>query len=71
MVITHKYDPPTGDEKIVTVEYRCDNPDITYERTVNAVFDEDGQYNEGLTEARVVEVGIGVKNKIAVGTITS
>jgi len=71
MNITHTYDAPTGDEKFVEVTFKCDAPDITHVRTVNAVFDEDGDYNAGLTEERVVEVGLGVKNKIAVGTITA
>ena len=70
MNITHTYDAPTGTEKVVEVTFKCDDPDITHLRAVNAVFDEDGQYNAGLTEARVVEVGMGVKNKIEVGTIT-
>jgi hypothetical protein len=36
---------------------------------VNAVFT-DGSYDSDATEARVVEVGLGVANKIAVGAIT-
>jgi len=71
MNITHTYDAPTGDEKAVEVTFKCDTPDITHVRAVNAVFDTDGTYNAGLTEERVVEVGMGVKNKIAVGVITA
>ena len=70
MNITHTYNEPSGSEKVVEVTFKCDDPDITHVRTVNAVFDEDDKYNAGLTEERVVEVGLGVKNKIAVGTIT-
>tara|TARA_B100001093_G_scaffold401182_1_gene388753 strand:- start:572 stop:802 length:231 start_codon:yes stop_codon:yes gene_type:complete len=69
MNITHTYDTPTGDEKAIEVTFTCDTPDLTHIRSVNAVFDADGSYNPGLTEARVVEVGLGVKNKITVGVI--
>ena len=70
MNITHTYDEPSGSEKVVEVTFKCDEPDITHVRTVNAVFDANGDYNPGLTEERVVEVGLGVKNKIAVGAIS-
>tara|TARA_Y100001972_G_C7444340_1_gene227882 strand:+ start:70 stop:297 length:228 start_codon:yes stop_codon:yes gene_type:complete len=71
MNITHTYDAPSGDEKVVEVTFECDEPDVTHIRTINAVFDADGDYNAGLTEERVVEVGLGVKNKIAVGAIST
>lgn len=70
MNISHSYSAPTGDETVVSVTFTCDSPSFDHVRDVNAVFDADGSYNEGLTEQRVVEVGLGVKNKIAVGTIT-
>ncbi len=71
MNITHSYDAPTGDEKAVEVTFTCDTPDLTHTRAVNAVFEADGSYNPELTEARVTEVGHGVKNKIIVGVITA
>jgi len=71
MNITWSYDAPTGDEKVVEVTFKCDTPDITHVRAVNAVFNEEGKYEGGLTEERVEQVGMGVKNKIAVGTITA
>ena len=69
MNISHSYNAPTGDEKSVEVTFTCDVPELTHLRAVNAVFDADGSYNEGLTEERVTEVGLGVKNKIALGVI--
>ena len=69
MNITHKYDAPTGDVTSVEVTFTCDAPEFDFVRSVNAAFDEDGSYNAGLTEERVVAVGLGVKNKIEVGVI--
>ena len=70
MNISHSYSAPADGATVVSVTFTCDSPSLDHVRDVNAVFDEDGSYNEGLTEQRVVEVGLGVKNKIAVGTIT-
>ena len=70
MAITHAYDDPTGDETTVEVTFTSDSPSLTHVRSVNAVFT-DGSYDSDATEARVVEVGLGVANKIAVGAITA
>ena len=43
---------------------------ITHSRSVNVCFGADGTtYDEAATDARIVEVGNGVENKIAVGVI--
>ena len=68
MAVTHAYDDPTGDETAVEVTFTSDSPSMTHVRSVNAVFT-DGSYDADATEARVVEVGLGVANKIAVGAI--
>ena len=45
---------------------------ITHSRFVNVCFEADGTtYDEAATEARIVEVGNGVENKIAVGVIAN
>jgi len=69
MAVTWTYEAPAGDETTVEVTFTSDSPALTHVRSVNAVFDENG-YNGDLTEERVVEVGAGVENKIAVGVIT-
>ena len=69
MAVTHAYDDPTGAETAVEVTFTSDSPSMTHVRSVNAVFT-DGSYDADATEARVVEVGLGVANKIAVGAIT-
>ena len=71
MALTWTYDTPSEGETVVEVTFSNESPEITHTRAVNAVFDEDGTYNSGLTEVRVSEVGEGVKNKIAVGAISA
>jgi hypothetical protein len=56
--------------KDIEVEFKSDSPDVTHVRLVNVVFDKDGEYDDAATKARCVEVGLGVENKIAVGTIS-
>ena len=46
-----------------------DDTPVVHERNVNVCFDADGVYDADLTAARVVEVGLGVSHKIAVGVI--
>jgi len=70
MALTWTYNAPDEGETIVEVTFLNESPEITHTRAVNAVFDEDGTYNSELTEIRVSEVALGVKNKIAVGVIT-
>lgn len=44
---------------------------ITHTRNVNVCFEADGTtYDEAATDARIVEVGNGIENKIAVGVIS-
>ena len=70
MAITWKYDAPAEGEISVAVVFTSDNPEMTHERGVNAVFDGDGNYDADATEVRVSEVAMGVENKIAVGAIS-
>lgn len=68
MAVTWTYEAPSGDETTVEVTFTSDSPSLTHVRSVNAVFT-DGSYDSDATEVRVSEVGSGVENKIAVGTI--
>ena len=72
IVVTHTYDPPTGDSKVVDVTFTGVEGSTTFTnvRTVNAVFTEE-EYDASATETRVTEVGRGVKNKIEVGMLSS
>lgn len=54
-----------------TVEVTFTSGDITHDRRVNAVLNEDGSYDKAGTKARVEEVAAGVAHKIAVGAITA
>ena len=42
----------------------------THERTVNVVFDENGDYDSTATAARIEEVALGVGEKIKVGALS-
>jgi hypothetical protein len=48
-----------------------DDTPVVHERSVNVCFDADGVYDADATAARVVEVGMGVAHKIAVGVIAN
>lgn len=59
-----KFDAETG-----TVPVRFVHQGVTHSRPVNAVLDENGQYDKAATALRVGEVAIGVGHKIALGVI--
>ena len=68
-------DGKTLSEKVdcrdIKVKFTCSDTSIVHERSVNVCFDAEGAYDAAATLIRVGEVGNGVANKIAVGTITA
>jgi hypothetical protein len=71
MAVTTKFTKPTGDATVVDVTFTSDSPSLTHQRSVNAVFDSDGNYDAAATKVRVAEVALGVENKIAMGVISA
>lgn len=59
------------DAETASVPVIFDHAGVVHHRTVNAVFDEDGNFDEAATGARVAEVARGVAEKIALGVITN
>ena len=73
---THTMATPDGDEdtietgvRNVKVRFTCDQTEVTHERLVNVVFDDEGDYDAEATLSRVEEVARGVENKIACGSL--
>ena len=71
-------DPDEPGETITTTEtvrdievtFTSDSPAVTHTRHVNVCYAADGTtYDEAATNARIVEVGNGVAQKIALGVI--
>lgn len=61
---------PVKDETTVQVVFFEESaPDLVFKRTVNAVFTEQGLYDEEATHERVAQVADGVANKLQVGAI--
>ena len=71
MAVTTKFTKPTGDATVVDVTFTNSSPVFTHQRSVNAVFDSDGNYDAAATKVRVAEVALGVENKIAMGVISA
>lgn len=59
-----KFDPATR-----TVPVTFTHAGVTHRRTVNAVLDDQGEYDRDATRARVDEVAVGVQNKIDRGIL--
>lgn len=55
--------------KDIMVRFTCQDTDVTHERSVNVVFDDEGSYDEEATLERCGEVALGVANKILCGAI--
>lgn len=55
----------------INVRFTCSTSQCIHERSVNVVFDADGNYDEAATLVRCEEVGRGVEAKIACGAITA
>lgn len=53
----------------IMVRFTCENTNTQHERSVNVVFDSEGNYDEEATLVRCGEVALGVENKIACGAI--
>lgn len=53
----------------IRVEFTDSESGKTHERSVNVVFDENGDYDSTATATRIEEVAIGVAEKIKVGII--
>jgi hypothetical protein len=71
---------PDPDNEGQTIDSACDcndvqvrftNGTITHERYVNVCYDDEGNYDESATDARIEEVARGVEHKITVGVITA
>ena len=65
---------PDGDSETINcndirVRFTDSETNITYERDVNVVFDEKGDYDATATGERIEEVALGVAEKIKVGLI--
>lgn len=61
----------TFDSDSNSVEVTFEHDGVTFTRSVNACLDEEGQYDEAATAARVEAVARGVAHKIEIGVITN
>ena len=69
MSVTYTFEAPVGANTVVQATFTSDDPAITHERSVNAVYS-NGVYDSVATDVRVSEVAMGVEHKIAVGVIS-
>ena len=53
----------------IQVRFTCSDSSCVHERSVNVVFDSEGNYDEAATLVRCEEVARGVESKIACGVI--
>lgn len=70
-------DPDNAGETLLTtssgvrdilVKFTLDtDANVTSERNVNVCFASDGAYDAAATAARIVEVGLGIENKLKIG----
>lgn len=58
-------------ENIRDIKVRFQYNDVIHERNINVCFDEDGNYDEEQTDARIEQIANSVKYKIEVGVISS
>lgn len=66
---------PDGDSETINcndirVRFTDSETNVTHERDVNVVFDENGDYDSTATAARIEEVAVGVGEKIKVGALS-
>lgn len=61
----------TADSNVrdILVRFTCETSGCTHERSVNVVFDSEGNYDHDATLVRCEEVALGVANKMACGVI--
>ena len=55
----------------IKVKFTCGDSGCTHERSVNVVFDSEGNYDEAATLVRCEEVARGVKAKMECGAIVA
>ena len=53
----------------IEVEFKSDDPEITYVRLVNVVFDKDREYDDAATKEICAQHAEGVRQKIILGVI--
>ena len=71
---TRNITTPDGDSETIScndirVRFTDSETNITYERDVNVVLYEEGNYDSTATNERIEEVALGVAEKIKVGLI--